>query len=227
MTTFTMPCKMSPGKNLEVPAIFLTASPSNAMKGRGPKFLFPTKSGLLGERQLKLLQSNFPMIDPIICVGHDARDILNLQLGVKIVENGLWETTAEIEQLRLCLNIIPNAKRVLIIQGDSLFPIPRMIINQSSLMYSSQASKEAGLNIKENMLVTTGTDFPNKPNGPIYLETNELQILRDYCNAARNRNAELWEFLKRLESFGGKVFCYEGNCMRATSSEDLELLETL
>jgi hypothetical protein len=232
MSTFTIPCKIYPGKNLELPCIFLAASYSNSMKNKGPKFMFRTANGFLGERMFKNLTENYEMLDPIICVGHEAREIYNLDLGVKMVENARWEDTNEIEQLRLCLNIIPKAKRVLIVQSDSLFELPKIRINQSSLMYGVYSSKEIGLNVKENFLMTTGADnerkeFDKKPAGPLYLEGNELEILRKYCNSPRNQNAELWEFYKRVHDFGGLIYCYEGQTRRYTTASDLEILETL
>lgn len=226
MTTFTSGIKKYPGKNIELPIILLSACCSQRMTFLGSKFLYKTSNAPLGMRQIYMLENEFEMGDIILGIGNDSKKILKMISSVKTVENTIWEQTCELETLRLCLNIVPDAERVLIIDGDVLFHVNGfdfITYGKSSVLYFDD-DNGYGININTHV---SGVDkeFPNKITGVLYLEKNELDIARKYANNQSTRY-DMHDLIAHLAR-NGKLFAHKCDFFKANSARKVEVLQTI
>ena len=228
MNRFVVPSRKYPGKNISLPVILVSSSPTHRMKIYQNKFLFETSIGLLGLRQLELLKIKLPLSDFVLCLGYESKKVLKLQLPIKTIENMAWEETGDIEAIRLALNIFPNEDRVLILLGDTLpndgsFNFIRL--GESSISYYNGEDEEVGINTIDDILIGTSLEFTKKFSGIAYMEGKELKNLREFCNNTKNYRAMFWEFLKASDKLKNKIKCYNDNVTIINTAKKLEELK--
>lgn len=126
-----------PNKNLDndddLAIIILGSGVPYGMKTYGPKQLLPTKFGCcLIEHQINVISSLYKNSEIIAVLGYEIDKILKKKPKARIIENQLFESTADAEQLRLAINST-DKKNLLIISGDIIF-------NDESLAFDRKKS---------------------------------------------------------------------------------------
>lgn len=236
---FVIPVKCKPGINIPLPVIILSSTINHKMGVFGPKFSHPIGDINLFEYQRKVLSDSFPSCEIVLGIGkghHKAHSLFKSEwsdLGVRLIENQLWEKTSEVETLRLALNILPNLERVLFISGDVLFDKPTIDFispyRSSTLYYMEDNEDEIGINFdksKDNKLSGVGYCLNAKWGHITYLAGKELDILKKFC-LPKNGKLEMWEFLNYMIKNGGNVACdpAKGYIKRAYDSKKIKEME--
>ena len=167
----------------DITIIILAANIGYGMKSYGPKSLFNINDReTLLEYQINLLQTSFPNSDIILVVGFLAdRIIRKCPPGIRIVENQLYETSNEVEQIRLALNCTLT-DNVLIIKDDIICnhdTLIEIIKDQSCILYDSKNqidSNNIGVTIVNNYATIFSYDIDTKWCHIAYLTNKELKL---------------------------------------------------
>jgi hypothetical protein len=236
MNRFTAPVKQQPGITVDLPVVVLSSTINHKMGIYGAKFDHDVGDEKLFDRQCRIIKKALPKSEIVLGVGKDYHKAnRNLKeswfdQGVKMVENQLWQDTSETETLRLAMNVLPRASRILFISGDVCFDkesLNFLEASQSMLSYYMDDNEdEIGINFdvsQHHKLSGTGFDFRAKWSNMLYLTGYELEILRKFC-VPKNSKLELWEFLRYAIKNSGNILCKEspGNITRAYSALKLE-----
>lgn len=227
MNRFTAQIKKHPGKNICLPVIVLYGAAIHKMKNYPCKYMFDTRHGPLGDYHMAIIKDTLPMSDIVYCVGHDMNKVKS-EHEIKRIENHNWESTSDIESVRLALNIFPGIERCLIISGDTYFAAQDLNFKfgeSCCLTYQDHYDEEIGLNIQDGQVVTTAFEFKEKFSGIMYLDGAEFKAIKNYASP-RNSKCELWEFFSQIERYRMRVYtrpAIEG-FIKITESEELGLL---
>jgi choline kinase len=221
----------------DITVIIMAANIGYGMKSYGPKSLLninPTET--LIEYQLNMIQTSFPNADIILVVGFAAdRLIKRCPPGVRIIENQLYETTNEVEQVRLALNC-SLTDNVLIIKDDIIFNDDTFYAiskNQSCLIYDSKDQIDGGnigVTVINGFATTFSYDMTNKWCHIVYLTEKDMKILRTICSKRDRARMYLHEGLDLMLQRVGKIQAIEPKSMEIvkidTSKHLLQLQAT-
>lgn len=200
MSSYVAPTRPNNVNKSNITIIILAANIGYGMKSYGPKSLLNinNKETLL-EYQVNLLKTVFPNSDILLVVGFGADKIIRrCPLGVRIIENQLYETSNEVEQVRLALNCTLT-DNVLIIKDDivfnneTLFEITKDI---SCIIYDSKNkidSTNIGVTIVHNEVSIFTYDSPTKWCHIAYLTNKELKLIKNLCNNRERNRMYLFE----------------------------------
>jgi len=217
----TRPNNVNPN-NLTI--IILAANICYGMRSYGPKSLLNVndKETLL-EYQINLLKVVFPNADIILVVGFYADKIIKrCPVGVRIIENQLFETSSEVEQVRLALNC-NLTNQVLIIKDDivfnqeTLFEISR---DKSCLIYDSKCQiddSNIGITIVDNKATIFSYDVQTKWCHMVYLMGKEFKMVKMLCNNRERSRMYLFEVLNMLLEKSGPL--------KAIEPKDMEIIK--
>jgi len=210
------PTRRSKVDRNDITVIIMAANIGYGMKSYGPKSLLnvnPTET--LIEYQLNLIQTSFPNADIILVVGFAAdRLIKRCPPGVRIVENQLYETSNEVEQIRLALNCTLT-DNVLILKDDIIFnndTFCAITKGQSCLIYDSKEridSSNVGVTVINGYVTTFSYDMTNKWCHIVYLAEKEIKILRTICNKRDRARMYLHEALDMVLQRVNKIQAIE------------------
>ena len=172
-----------------ITVIILAANIGYGMRSYGPKALLNINDNeTLLEYQLNMIQTSFPNADIILVVGFIAdRIIKHCPEGVRIVENQLYETTSEVEQVRLALNCTLT-DNILIIKDDIVFnndTFYAITKDQSCLIYDSRNQiddSNIGITIIDNKATIFSYDIDTKWCHIVYLTQKDAKMLKTICN---------------------------------------------
>jgi choline kinase len=200
----------------DITVIIMAANIGYGMKSYGPKSLLNINPNeTLIEYQLNLIQTSFPNADIILVVGFAAdRIIKRCPIGVRIIENQLYETTNEVEQVRLALNCTLT-DNILILKDDIIFndeTLCSISKHESCLIYDSQDQIDAsniGVTVIENYATTFSYDIPTKWCHIVYLTEKDQQLLRNICNKRERNRMYLHEALELMLQKTGKILAIE------------------
>jgi len=186
----------------DITIIILAANIGYGMKSYGPKSLLNINPNeILLEYQLNLLQTSFPNSDILVVVGFLAdRLIKRCPPGIRIIENQLFESTSEVEQMRLALNctLTDNVlviKDNIVFNEDTLYCISK---DQGCLIYDSNNqidTSNIGLTVIDGYATTFAYEIEDKWCHIAYLTKRETQILRTICNKRERGKMYLHEAL--------------------------------
>jgi hypothetical protein len=233
---FTAPVKYQPGITIDLPVVVLSSTVNHKMGIYGAKFGHEIKDDELFDLQCKTIKQAFPKAEIVLGVGKDYhkanRSLKNkwAAQGVKMVENQLWQDTSETETLRLAMNVLPAASRMLVISGDVFFDkgaLNFLSASQSTLSYYMDKNEdEIGLNFdisKSHKLSGTGYSLAAKWSNMMYVTGKELDTLRKFC-LPKNSKLELWEFLQYAMKNSCEIICKQspGKVIRAYNASKLE-----
>jgi hypothetical protein len=233
---FTAPIKYQPGITIDLPVVVLSSTVNHKMGIYGAKFSYQAHNEQLFDHQCRMIKHTFPRSEIVLGVGKDYHKAnRNLKErwageGVKMVENQLWKDTSETETLRLAMNVLPKASRILFISGDVYFDhtaLNFLSSSESTLSYYMDKNEdEIGVNFdinKNNKLSGTGYGFNAKWSNMLYVTGYELDILRRFC-LPKNSKLELWEFLQYAMKNSGNIICKPspGRVIRAYDPMKLE-----
>ena len=219
--------------NEPITAIILAANIGYGMKSYGPKTLLNINNKSLLEYQTELLRKIFPQLDIILVVGFFAdRIIRKCPKSIRIVENQLYESTNETQQLKLALNCTLT-DNVLIIKDNIIFneeTLKAITKDKSCIIYDSQKqidSGDIGINIVDGFVTTFTYDSMIKWCHIAYITGRELKIIRNLCNNKDNAQKYLFEILDIMLHKIDKIKAIEPQNMeiiRINSFRDLERL---
>jgi len=200
----------------DITVIIMAANIGYGMKSYGPKSLLHINPHeTLIEYQLNLIQTSFPNADIILVVGFSAdRLIKRCPAGVRIVENQLYETTSEVEQVRLALNCTLT-DNVLILKDDIIFNDDTLCTiskNESCLIYDSKEQideSNIGVTVVGNYATTFAYEIPTKWCHIVYLTEREQRAIRAICSKRERSRMYLHEALDLMLQKTGKIRALE------------------
>lgn len=214
--------------------IILAANIGHGMKSYGPKSLLSiNEKTTLFEYQIGLVNTVFPQSDIILVVGFFAdRMIKRCPRNIRIVENQLFETTNEVEQLRLALNCtITN--NVLVLKDNVIFNVDTLKTiksNESCIIYDSQQKmdkNDIGVTVVNGYATTFSYDILTKWGHLVYLIGKDLNIVKRACSNRNCSKMYLFEILNMLLDKVEKIKAIEPKNMeivKIDNSKDLEKL---
>jgi len=220
----------------DITVIILAANIGYGMKSYGPKSLLHVNSQeTLIEYQINLIQTCFPKADILLVVGFLADKIIRKRPdGVRIIENQLFETSNETEQIRLALNCTLT-NNVLIIKDDIIFnrdTLYSISQGQSCLIYDSQHqidSSNIGVTIVDSKATIFSYDIPTKWCHIVYLTGKELKIVKGLCYPRERSRMYFFEILNMMLERIGAIKAIEPTNMEIvkidTSRNLLQLQE--
>ena len=218
-----VPARRNFNNRNDITIIILAANIGYGMKSYGPKTLFNIndKETLL-EYQINLLQTTFVNSDIILVVGFMAdRIIRKCPPGIRIIENQLYETTNEVEQIRLALNCTLT-DNVLIIKDDIIFnqeTLNSITRNKACLIYDSKNQIDEdniGLTVVNDQATIFAYGASNRWCHIIYLTQKEIKILKSICSKRNIEKLYLFEVLNILLEKVGKINAIEPQGMEIT-----------
>lgn len=212
MQSHVVPVHRTKNERADMTVIILAANISYGMKSYGPKSLLNinTHETLL-EYQLNLIKTVFPNSDIILVVGFEAQKIIRkCPSHIRIVENQLYETSNEVEQVRLALNCTVT-NNVLIIKDDIIFN-PETLLEiskqESCLIYDTNGQIDqanVGITVIDGYATMLAYEIPTKWCHIVYLAKNETRILKQLCNKKDYTKLYLFEILNMLLQKVGKI----------------------
>lgn len=196
--------------------IILAANIGYGMKSYGPKSLLSINPHeTLIEYQLNLIQSLFPQSDIILVVGFAADKIIKrCPPGIRIVENQFFESTNEVEQVRLALNCTVT-HNVLIIKDDIVFnnqTLCEVSKNNSCLIYDSKNQIDdfnIGVTVVDGKANYFSYEISDKWCHIVYLTKKEVDLLRNICSKRDRSKMYLHEALNILLHKVGSIRAIE------------------
>ena len=205
----------------DITIIILAANIGYGMKTYGPKSLITVNSSeTLIEYQINLLKSIFPLSDILLVVGFHADKIIRkCPSGVRIIENVLFETSNEVEQVRLALNCALTSN-VLIMKDDIVFnyeTLRNITKDKSCIIYDSKKqidSSNVGVVVVDNYVTFFSYDSPNKWCHIAYLTKKELKLVKYLCNHKERKRMFIFEIFNMMLEKTGKITAIEPNSMK-------------
>ena len=195
-------------KNDGLSVIVLCGNMGYRMKSYGPKSLltFPDGSMVI-DKLLENVQASFPDCELIVSVGFEADKVMsNLNQGIHVVENQLYETTNDLEEVRLCLNVAIN-NNVVIINGDLIFnniALDKLTKNGSKVVIDEHMNNsEIGVTVVDDKVTIFAYDLPTKWCNIVYLTGEELAIFKKICKDREKGKWFIFEALNVILEKGG------------------------
>lgn len=204
-TSCIAPTRPPKVENDQITIIILAANISYGMRSYGPKSLLAIneKTTLL-EYQIESIKQIFPKSDIVLVTGFKADKIVKkCPPGIRIVENQLFETSNESEQLRLAFNCtITN--NVLIIKDSVIFnseTLQDVSKDGSCIIYDSKNNFEkddVGVTIVDGYGTFFSYDIPTKWCHIVYLTGRDFKLIKGYCTNKENCKLYTFELLNML-----------------------------
>lgn len=217
-------------KEQETTVIILGGGRSPRMGNYGAKLsiVLPNNHTLL-QHQVDLVNKLVQNSDIYTTIGYDAdRVIAKRPNNVKLIENGKWDNTGEVEEIRLILNCT-NLERLLILTGDIYTTqIPDLNLNESfCTSIKSEDNEQVGLKCEDNYINLFSFSFNDKFLGMVNLVGNELAYIRKFINREYAKLA-LWELIEEYTKAGYKIKNQELNShktVKINTSKDLNKIK--
>lgn len=190
--------------------IIITGSYYPKLKVKGPKALLEVSERYtLLNYQIDTLKKLYPESEIIVVVGYNS-DLLikNKHPQSRIVENQLFETTGEIESLRLGINNICR-ENLLVVMDDVFFEknaVSGMTKCTSVLLdyNSNKSDNDIGVEIVNNKIISFNYDSPHKWMGLAYIDKSDLKFVKDFC-IRNNGNMFVFEAIENIVKVGNNL----------------------
>lgn len=162
------------------------------MKCFGPKHFYRNhQQKTLLAIQIDNILSNYSHADIILTIGYDADRILkNKDSRIRYIENQLFSTTNEVEDIRLAINST-NSSKVVLINSDLYFnKYTLQGITQSTIIYDTRhqiSEFEVGITTDNNYATRLDFKLDKKWCNIISLEDDNLRYFKNLCNRQSNR----------------------------------------
>lgn len=188
----------------KISIILLSSNISYGMRTFGPKPLFKINNKFLVEHQTDIIKSVIPNSEIILTIGYEAHKIIKKHFAhIRIVENQLFATTNEVEQLRLSINNI-ETDRVIIIAG-SLF-LDELLLkltldNPNSIIYNNQSrnsTNEVGVTVVDSYATIFAYDIKTKWYPIFYFKDRYLKYFKQLCDNRDHGRLFMFEILNLL-----------------------------
>lgn len=188
----------------KISIILLSSNISYGMRTFGPKPLFKIKNKFLIEHQTAIIKDTIPNSEIILTIGYEANKIIKRRFAnIRIVENQLFDTTNEVEQLRLSLNNI-ETDRVIIITGSVFFDkllLKLALENPNSIIYNNKpinSTNEVGVTVVDGYATIFAYDIKTKWYPIFYLKDRYLKSFKQLCDNKDHNRLFMFEILNKL-----------------------------
>lgn len=214
--------------------IIPAAGAGRRMRSYGPKCLINlNKKENIIVRQLRILESVFGEINPILVVGYQFDKIKKRNFPIKLIVNHIFDLTNVAFSLNLALRTI-RSPEVLIVYGDLVFGenIFKDRKNEHSwLMVDKEKyfdDHEVGINYGQQINILS-YGLPEKWAQIAYLTGKELELTRRCVNQKSAQNFLGFEIMNCVIDNGGQLFPYIANdfIVDVDTVKDLNLAKTL
>lgn len=189
-------------KNLTV--IILGSSYIKRRKSHGPTILYKDISGTtILETQIRAIRYHFPNAEIIVVSGLWSDKIASIRKNeFRLVENQLFESTNEVENLRLALNNNTN-KNLLIISGNLYFNHSTLseLPTESTVFYDSTnqlPNEDIGMTIVDKNTTIVSFDLSNKWVGIVYINEQYFQRFTELCLDRSKNRLFLFEIINNM-----------------------------
>lgn len=189
-------------KNEDICFIIYGSRHHSNMKSFGPKQFYRNfyQHHLLS-LQLQAIFQVYPKAEVILVIGQDGDKVLRIKDNrIRIVENQLYQTTNECEDIRLALNNT-NINKIVLINSD-LYINKYAIHNltSSGLICDSRnqlSEYEIGVNTQNNKIISLDFKIEKKWCNITYLDQEVSKYFKNLCNR-NNQKLFLFEVLNQL-----------------------------
>ena len=190
-----------------------------SMKTFGPKFLYKDYYGKpIIETQIRVVKEVLPNAEIILVTGYLSERITRYkQENVRIVENQLFLTHNDTEDIRLALNNT-SKENIITISADMIFNKYTLqnIMSEPLLVYDSKHQlhdSEIGVTMTNNEIININFDIINKWCHIGFFEKKHLTQLTYLCSR-ENKSQYLFEIINIMLDNGYKFKAYEPNNMK-------------
>ncbi len=182
----------------DISILLISGSIPYGMKAYGPKPLLNVIGGLtLLEKQIQVINNVFPNSEITVILGYEADKIIKKKYNIRIIENQLYETTGESEQVRLGLNSLLT-KDVLIINGDLIF-------NEHAISFEKEKNSILISNKEKNKSEIGATLVDNKVTFLSYT-LEEYKWANIFYVSSKNYQ-DLYNIVNNRDN--NKMYCFE------------------
>lgn len=189
----------------DITFVLLSGSVPYGMKSFGPHPLFKLENSTLLDIQIDIINKTFVNCEIILVTGYLADKVIKKRPdNVRIIENQLYETTNECEQMRLAINNTNN-ENIIFISGNMLFNEKTLSVidrNKSCLVYetSNQISREEiGLSVTNNIVTSMSYAIDeNKWCNIAYFNNKILEKIKYLTSEKRNRKMFMFEIIDSI-----------------------------
>lgn len=206
--SFIAPIKRKKSSDLSV--IILGSLSIHRSKTLGPMSMIPYRNEPLIDIQIRSIREVFPLAEISLVAGYQSNQVINNRpYGVRIIENQLFDTTGNAEEIRLALNSTLNS-RVLLIGGNVYFDPAslKQINNHSScILVKDGQNLDSNLGTVNNIgkLEIISYGLKNRWCQIALLEEEELGIIKKFV-ARKDKSRYLFhEAINHTVSHGGRI----------------------
>lgn len=228
---FTVPIKSKTNDSSNTTVLILASIPNDRMKTMpSVSLMMVDKQNNVIDIQVEAIRTVYPKSDIILVTGHDATQVIEHRpTCVRIVENQMYETRGENEELRLALNN-STTDNILIISGNCIFNANALqhLKNHASCTLidkNNQIDKDSlGVISNNSRVENIAYGVMDKWCYITYLEAREVRIIKKFASAKNKANMCLFEAINYVTSHGGiinTVGQQNGYLRRITSSKDM------
>lgn len=213
--------------------IIPAAGVGRRMKSHGAKPLIEISSTeTVINRQINIFKKQYPKSEIIVVVGFQADKIIkHLPLGIKIIENELYEETNVVRSIGMALRIASNPN-ILIVYGDLVFNIAtlnNLTSNNSAVIIDSHGqidSEEVGLTIIDENVTYFSYNLDIKWGQIAFITGYELDLFKTIVCNKEKRKLHTFEIFNTIIEAGGRFKAIEPKYMKIKeidSFKDIEL----
>lgn len=201
------------------------------MKSFGPKFLYKDYYGKpIIETQIRVIKDALPSAEILVVAGYASEKVIKYkQQNVRIIENQLYQTHNDIEDIRLALNNTCR-EHIVAISSDIFFNkhIFNNLFQHSCIVYDDKHQlhdSQLGVQIIDNK--ATYLDFDNNVKWChiSYFENKHLQRLNKLC-MNEHESKYLFEIINKMLLEGYKFNALEPNNMKVHKIDKPTKLKT-
>lgn len=188
----------------------IATNPGHRMRSFGPKCLLKDKHGVsILEHQISTLKTFYPDCDIIIVGGFECDKIARLRPSyTRVVENQLYETLGDVEDIRLAINNTMG-NSLTVIYGDVFFAqnVLNYLKHDSCLLIDSSERMlptDVGCTLVDNQLsIMSLSLLENKWAKIASFAGKEFRLLKQFVNDRDNGKLFLFEAMNFIAEKGG------------------------
>lgn len=215
--------------------IIIASNPGYRMKTFGPKCLLRDKKGIsILEHQISTIKTFYPDCDIIIVSGFESDKIARLRPSyARLVENQLYETLNDVEDIRLAINNTCGSNAT-IIYGDIFFSqnVLNYLKHESCMLVDNSERmlpSDVGCTIIDNKLSIMSLGLQeNKWAKIATFGGKEFKLLKQFVNDRENNKMFLFEAMNFVCDKGGiiktEVIGPNHKLVHIDSPKELELI---
>lgn len=196
--------------------VLLCADMGVRMKSYGPKSLLTLPDGdRVIDKAIENISMVFPKCEIVVVVGFQAQKVIDyLPRTVHIVENPVFDSTNDAENMRLGLNATTN-ENVLMIHGDVLFnrfALDRMGKGESKILVDNKdqmPEDSAGVTVVDGKASILSYGLDTRWSHMVFFAKNETELLNKVLKNRAKANLFSFEIINNVIDMGGTFLANE------------------